>query len=100
VAEAPGFTDPLLTFTPNIAPTQAVFYTGGQLPDRYRGNLFFGDWNTESLHRLVLDDEGRVLEHEVVLRSPDGGILDVEQGPDGHLYFSTASAIYRVEVDP
>jgi glucose/arabinose dehydrogenase len=94
VAHATGYQDPLFTFTPNIAPTQAVFYTGDQLPGQYQGNLFFGDWNTGSLHRVVLDETGAVKQHEVVLRVPGGGILDVEQGPDGYLYFSTASAIY------
>ncbi len=94
VAGAPGFQDPVFTFTGQVAPTQAVFYTGSQLPSQYRGNLFFGDWNTGSLHRLVLDEAGAVKEHEVALSIPDDGILDVEQGPDGYLYFSTASAIY------
>jgi|GEM_PF-549332 len=101
IDHAPGFEDPILAFGPvQIAPTQAVFYTGYQLPGQYRGNLFFGDWNTGSLHRVVLDMAGDVEEHGVVLSIPGNGIVDVEQGPDGQLYFSTATAIYRVVVQP
>ncbi len=100
VAQVSGFVDPILTFSPNIAPTRALFYTGDQLPTPYQGNLFFGDWNTGSLHLLVLDAAGNVQEHQVVLQLPGQGILDVEQGPDGHMYLSTASAIYRVVVGP
>jgi len=31
---------------------------------------------------------------------PLGGVLDVVQGPDGHVWFSSMTAIYRLRSDP
>ena len=94
-----GFEDPLATFTPNIAPIGMVFYTGNSLPVEYHGNLFLGDWNTESLRRVVLQETSLAQRIEVAIRLEGQGILDVVNGPDGHLYFSTPGTIYRVVVD-
>ena len=92
---------PIATFTPNIAPTGAAFYTGDQLPIQYKNDLFFGDWNTGNLRRVILTgpDWTEVESMEVVLRAARGGILDLQDGPDGYLYFSTPDAIYRLLVE-
>lgn len=86
---------PLLVFTPSIAPTQAVFYTGDLLP--LKNQMLFGDFLTGSVRRLALDGPGRdrVLVEEPILRA-DGPVIAVFQGPDRHLYFSTTSALFRL----
>ena len=92
------YVDPLITFTPNIAPTQAIFYTGDRLGEAYQGDLFFGDWNRGELHRLRLAEPQyqQAVGHQVVYRHTGSGIVGLAQGPDGYLYFSTVDAIYRL----
>lgn len=94
----PRFVPPLLTFTPNIAPTGAVFYTGRRYGRAARGALFFGDWLTGTLRRLVLAPPSyvRVLRLDAVAKTAPTGILAVVQGPDEFIYFSTPDAIWRV----
>jgi len=93
----PRFADPILTYRSVIAPTGIAFYTGNGSP-RWTGSLFLGDWNFGNLHRLTLVGPGYrgVVGDEVVDSVGFAGIIDVEDGPDGDLYFSTPSAIYRV----
>jgi glucose/arabinose dehydrogenase len=101
VANDPRFLDPLLTFTPNIAPTGAAFATATLLPTRYEGDLFFGDFNQGNLHRVQLQapTRTRVAVHEIVWDFAEG-VLDVERGPDGSLYVSTTGTIYRLSATP
>lgn len=103
-AGRPGFIDPLITFTPNIAPTGAAFYTGRRYPPGNRGALFFGDWLTGTLRRLILRGRGpspRVVALDPVAQVTPPGILAVVDGPDGFLYVSTATAIWRIaELSP
>ncbi len=95
----PGFVNPLVTFTPNIAPTGAAFYTGTRYGPGTRNALFFGDWNTGTLRKLVLSplNGSRVLRLDAVVQTEPQGILAVVNGPDGFLYFSTPTAIWRVD---
>lgn len=98
-AGVPGFVDPLVTFTPNIAPTGAAFYTGGRYGAESRNALFFGDWNTGSIRRLILRAPAftEVVRVDPVVQVEPRGVLAVVDGPDGFLYFSTPAAIWRVE---
>lgn len=95
------FIQPILALTPVVAPTGAAFYEGDKLPEDHRGDLFFGDWLTGSIHRVVLTPPNfdRVQSVEVVARSDAGGVLDLEMGPDGYLYATTPTGIYRLEVE-
>ncbi|MBI4338240.1 MAG: PQQ-dependent sugar dehydrogenase [Chloroflexi bacterium] len=98
VANDPRYVDPLLTYTPNIAPTGIAFYTGDKLPPQYSGRLFFGDYNTGSLHMVELGGpaQDQVVRQEVVLRLLGEGIISVANGPDGYLYLGTRRGIHRV----
>lgn len=97
VANDPRFVDPILTYTPNIAPTEATFYTGDKLPSEFRYNLLFGAWNTGDITRVVLKepDYRIVVSTEVIFHAPSG-ILDIENGPDGYLYFTDSDSIMRL----
>ncbi|MBI4299174.1 MAG: PQQ-dependent sugar dehydrogenase [Chloroflexi bacterium] len=97
LGESPGgeFAHPLLVFTSSIAPTQALFYSGGPLPLGH--DLLFGDFIHGSLHRVVLSETERdtVVFHEVLFTAQTpiiGILLDL----DGNLYFSTPSELYRL----
>jgi glucose/arabinose dehydrogenase len=91
-----GLTDPIAVYTPAIAPTGAAFYTGEMYPAQYRGNLFFGSYRGENVTRFVLAADGEIVFREALLNGEYGPILDVTTGPDGLLYFSTPTAIYRI----
>lgn len=93
----PRYADPILTFPAVIAPTGLAFSTGTRSP-AWRDSLFLGDWNRGVLQRISLGGPTYrvVTGTEVVDTFGGNGLLDVEDGPDGFLYVSTADAIYRL----
>jgi len=99
VSGDPRFADPVLAIGSVIAPTEGTFFTGSEIGN-LSGDLVFGDWLRGGLNRVRFVDPGttEVAMADVIASSPGGpnGILDVEDGPDGYLYFTTPSAIYRV----
>ena len=88
-ARDPRFVDPILTFTPNIAPSGAVF-AGPRYPD-WQGNLFFATLRGRHLHRVILasPDFIRVLSHERLFDGVFGRLRDIVEAPDGSLYLLT-----------
>jgi glucose/arabinose dehydrogenase len=84
-----GMHSPLLEYTPAVAPASALFYTGKMFP-QYQGNFFFGCLRGERIIRVVLDGQ-KVTGQEALLEKNYGRIRDVEQGPDGAIYFSTSN---------
>jgi glucose/arabinose dehydrogenase len=97
-AGSPQYEDPLLVFTPSIAPTGITFYSGSALGRSYGDAVYFASWEDGALRRLLGDVESGAgsFEAEVVLQTGGGGILDVVNGPDGHLYVSLPDRISRV----
>ncbi len=93
----PRFIPPLIRFTPVIAPTGITFYTGTVFP-QFQNSLFLVDFNTGRVRRFVVDEnnQGRIVSSEVVVDGGLGQLLDIVQGPDGFLYFSSTSAIHRI----
>ena len=93
----PANTPPLRCYPSIIAPTGIVFYDGTAYPASYRGNLFFGDNNTGTLRRLVLDSPGTsVIAADEQFLTGFTQILDVVLGPDARLYVLTRSEVRRV----
>ncbi len=89
---APGMEQPLLHWTPSIAPSGMAFYTGGKIP-AWRGNLFVGSLKFGTLHRIVLDGIRVVKQERIELGDT---IRDVRDGPDGYLYVATDSPRGRI----
>jgi glucose/arabinose dehydrogenase len=83
------FAEPILTFTPNIAPSGAAF-AGPRYPD-WQGNLFFVTLRGRHLHRVVLasPDFTRVLSHERLFEGVFGRLREIMEAPDGSLYLLT-----------
>lgn len=81
-----GFEEPIHHWTPSIAPSGMVFYTGNLFPG-WQGNLFIGALAGQQLVRLVVDAD-RIIAEESLLKGM-ARIRDVEQGPDGALYLLT-----------
>lgn len=90
----PGMEQPLLHWTPSIAPSGMAFYTGDKVP-AWRGNLFVGSLKFGTLHRVVLDGT-KVVRQEQMLKEIGDNIRDVRDGPDGHLYIATDSPDGRI----
>jgi len=96
----PGMEQPVLHWTPSIAPSGLAFYTGDRLP-RWRGQLFAGALAGEQLRRIVLQG-GRAVHQETLLRGRSR-IRAVTDGPDGYLYLLTDGAggsLLRLEPAP
>ena len=84
---APGMTDPIVTWTPVIAPSGMAFYRGSAFPS-WAGNLLIGGLRSEALIRLELDGE-RVVREERLLEPLGLRIRDVAVGPDDAVYVVT-----------
>lgn len=79
--------------TRTIGPTGMTFYTGDQLP-QFKNDLFFCAFNTGTMTRMRLNETfDGVLGAEDVVKDC---FLDVTNGPDGALYYSSVSAILRL----
>ncbi|HEV7395235.1 MAG TPA: PQQ-dependent sugar dehydrogenase [Pyrinomonadaceae bacterium] len=83
-----GMESPVLEYTPACAPASAMFVVK-TLPG-FTGNFFFGCLRGERLIRVVLDGR-RVLSQENLFEKKYGRIREVEQGPDGLIYFTTSN---------
>ncbi len=81
-----GFEEPIHYWTPSIAPSGMVFYTGKQFPG-WRDSLFIGALAGRHLVRLSTDNK-KILNEERLLTNTLR-FRDVEQGPDGALYLLT-----------
>lgn len=99
-----GMADPVAVWTPCIAPSGLVFYTGDKFP-AWRGNLLAGGLVSNDVRRVVLDDPAGAsprMVNQDRLRF-DGRVRDVRQGPDGLIYVLTderPGKLIRVEPGP
>jgi glucose/arabinose dehydrogenase len=84
-----GMESPLLEYTPACAPASAMFYNGDK-PAAFKGNFFFGCLAGQRIIRVVLDGR-KVVSQENLLDKSYGRIREIEQGPDGYIYFSTSN---------
>jgi glucose/arabinose dehydrogenase len=95
---------PMATLTPTLGVTGCTTYRGTTYPS-YDGNLFFGGYNDGSVRRVVFHSytSSSVVDSiEVWATVPmfDSHVLDVTQGPDGRIWFSTFDQIWRVLEPP
>jgi glucose/arabinose dehydrogenase len=91
------FIAPIARFTPTIAPTGMVFYTGNVFPE-WRNHLFMASFNDAALRRFRLDESqsGVVDEQQTITSGMATAYLDVTVGPDGNLYVATDGSILRI----
>lgn len=82
-----GFTDPVIYWTPSIAPSGMTMYTGEAFPQWY-GSLFVGALAGRHLRRIQISGD-KVVSQEVLLRQVGERIRDVDAGPDGLIYVLT-----------
>lgn len=93
-----GFTDPLIAWTPTIAPAGCLFYSGGTLPD-LEGTFLFVTLKERDLRVLVPsrtaggDGAGftTVADEMILFDERFGRLRAIAQGPDGALYIATSN---------
>jgi aldose sugar dehydrogenase len=97
-----------------VAPTALKFLNSSKLGKQYQNDLFVGDYNNGNLYHFKLSQDRTALvlngtlankiaytpeDSQPVIfgRGFDGGITDLQVGPDGYLYVLTfAGAIYKI----
>ncbi len=101
----PGYDDPILYWTPSIAPSGLAFYTGDKFPGWAR-NVFVGGMRegeiarSGQIQRIVFNDKWEELRREPLLRELHQRVRDIRQSPDGLLYVLTEedqAALLRIE---
>ena len=85
-----GFVDPLVVWSPSIAPSGLTYYNGSAFP-AWQGDLFIGALAGQAIRRLRISD-GKLLHEERLLAEFNERIRSVETGPDGFLYAITDSS--------
>jgi aldose sugar dehydrogenase len=86
--EMPGMEQPLVGWTPSIAPGGMTLYRGELFPE-WRDSLFVAALAEKSVRRVPLDRRGGVGEQEKLFEEIDQRMRDVRTGPDGALYLLT-----------
>ena len=100
IAGNPNFRDPILAYTPTIAPTGiiAIPENSTAYPAAYRNNLLFVDFNTGRMRRIVLSGPDLTLlgSSSTAYNGGQGGLLSLMLGADGFVYVSNTNAIFKV----
>ena len=81
---------PVIYWTPSIAPSGMTRYRGELFPD-WHGNLLVGALADRSVHRVTLDGR-QANDTETMFEELDERIRDVATGPEGAVYLLTDSA--------
>ncbi|WP_339648189.1 PQQ-dependent sugar dehydrogenase [Halopseudomonas pelagia] len=88
--ELPGLEQPLLHWTPSIAPAGFSLYRGELFPE-WDGNLMVAALAGMEVRRVVLEGN-EVVEQESLFGELESRFRDVRSGPDGALYLLTDAA--------
>jgi glucose/arabinose dehydrogenase len=100
IAGNPSFRDPILAYTPTIAPTGIITIpeNSSTYPVAYHNNLLFVDFNGGKIRRVVLSgaDLTQLGTSSIAYNGGQGGLLSLMLGADGHVYVSNTNAIFKV----
>ena len=86
---APGFVDPVVVWSPSLAPSGLAYYDGDQFP-AWRGDFFAGALGDQTILRLRIKDD-KLVHQERLLPELNERIRSVATGPDGFIYAVTDS---------
>jgi glucose/arabinose dehydrogenase len=86
--ERPGMEQPVVQWTPSIAPSGLAIYRGDKFP-QWDGDAFTGALAHRHLRRIDLDDQGRAVGEQRLLTDLNERIRDVRVSPDGYIYVTT-----------
>lgn len=91
-SEGPGLAQPLLHWTPSIAPSGTAFVTSDRYGPGWQGNLLVGSLKFDYLERLQVQgtgDQATIGRRSKLLADLGARIRDVRQAPDGWIYVLT-----------
>lgn len=86
--ERAGMEQPLLHWTPSIAPGGMTLYEGDLFP-QWRGSLFIAALAEKSVRRVSIGADGKPGNQETLFTEMRQRMRDVRSGPDGALYLLT-----------
>jgi glucose/arabinose dehydrogenase len=89
----PGMADPLIVWTPAIAPSGLLVYQGEAFAP-WQGDLFAGGLVSQDVRHIELDESGAVINETSI--NIGQRVRDVRQGPDGLIYVLTDEANGRL----
>lgn len=92
-----GMEQPVVHWTPSIAPSGINFYTGDLFP-KWKNHLFVTALAGEELRRIEIEN-GRAIAQEVLFKNI-GRVRHVITGPDGALYVLLPDRIARMSPAP
>lgn len=85
-----GMVDPLIVFTPAIAPASGMFYRSEVIP-QLKNTFLFGMLRGEGIMQVIFTEDGQVDSYQKLAEIGVGRVRDVVEGPDGYLYFTTSN---------
>ena len=91
--ELHGTVDPMLHWTPSIAPAGMALVNGDKYP-KWQGNLMVAALKARELRRVTIDSE--TIDQQSLLTALGERIRDVRLGPDGYLYVLTDNSKGRI----
>jgi len=83
----PGMVDPLLVWTPSIAPSGMTLYNGDLFP-AWRGDLIVTALASRHARRIDLHN-GRIVDQQILFAELGERLRDVRTGPDGAVWVLT-----------
>jgi glucose/arabinose dehydrogenase len=87
---------PKVWFTPTIAPTGIAFCSGCGIASA-EGKVFFGAYNEQNIRQSTLDGTRTNITATTIVYTHTTGILSMERGPDGTVYFSDDTGIWKLQ---
>ena len=104
ISRNPNFLDPILAYTPTIAPTGIISIPENSTvyPVDYRNNLLFSDFNGGKIRRMIFSgaDLAQLGSSSTVYNGGNGFLLSLMVGADGFVYVSNVNTIFKVVVTP
>lgn len=96
-----GTEAPLLTFTPAVAPSDLLFYTGATFP-QFTDTFLFAALKGEGVYQVIIDpdDPEKVLSYQKLAGIDAGRIRSITEASDGSLYILTSNVDGRGQPVP
>lgn len=98
----PGLEQPVVQWTPSIAPSGTAVYRGDKFP-AWEGDILVGALAFTHLRRVDIDANGNVAGESQMLTELGHRIRDVRVSPDGYVYVTTDAddgLVLRLEPSP